>query len=184
MADSAALDFETATTHDITVTATSTDGTTSTQTFTINVMDDLSEIVEPPPEPDLQSEIEAWLNGDPPPSGQELLNRANELFDLAADGNAKARILAAQLLRKAVRERNAEAALAMGRYFDPRVLSPGRLRQRESSNPRNAYRSYRTALKLGAANAAEDLAALKAWAQSEAAGGNADAQRLLENWVD
>ncbi|KJZ21085.1 cadherin repeat domain-containing protein, partial [Pseudoalteromonas fuliginea] len=37
--DASSIDYETATSHSITVVATSTDGSTSTQTFTINVTD-------------------------------------------------------------------------------------------------------------------------------------------------
>ncbi|MDJ0609183.1 MAG: cadherin domain-containing protein [Kiloniellales bacterium] len=43
VADSSLLDYETATSHTVEVTATSTDGTTSTQTFTINLTDDTAE---------------------------------------------------------------------------------------------------------------------------------------------
>ena len=43
VADASQLDYESATTHDIEVTATSTDGSTSTQTYTINLTDDTSE---------------------------------------------------------------------------------------------------------------------------------------------
>jgi hypothetical protein len=72
----------------------------------------------------------------------------------------------------------------MGRYFDPRELSPGRLRQRERPDPSNAYKSYREAKKLGAADATEDLAALKEWAENKAADGDAEAQQLLDAWLD
>ncbi len=43
VADTSLLDFETATSHTVTVQATSTDGSTSTETFTINLTDDTSE---------------------------------------------------------------------------------------------------------------------------------------------
>ena len=43
VADSSLLDYETATSHAVTVTATSTDGSTSTQSFTVNLTDDASE---------------------------------------------------------------------------------------------------------------------------------------------
>ena len=184
VADSAALDYESASNHEVTVTATSSDGSTATAVLTIELTDDTSEVVATPEEPDLRAQIDAWLNGDPTPNGQELLDKANELLDMAAEGNADARSLAAQLLRKAVRQRNGEAALTMGRYFDPRELSPGRLRQRERPDPSNAYKSYRAAKKLGAADATEDLTALKEWAESKAADGDAEAQQLLDAWLD
>ena len=44
VADNSLLDFETATSHTVTVKATSTDGSTSTETFTVNLSDDTSEI--------------------------------------------------------------------------------------------------------------------------------------------
>nr|MDJ0937805.1 cadherin domain-containing protein [Kiloniellales bacterium] len=43
VADSSLLDYETATSHTVTVRATSTDGSTSTETFTVNLSDDTSE---------------------------------------------------------------------------------------------------------------------------------------------
>ena len=43
VADSSLLDFETATSHTVTVQATSTDGSTNSQTFTVNLTDDTSE---------------------------------------------------------------------------------------------------------------------------------------------
>ena len=43
VADTSLLDYETATSHDVTVTATSSDGSTSNETFTINLTDDTSE---------------------------------------------------------------------------------------------------------------------------------------------
>ena len=43
VADASQLDYESATSHDIEVTATSSDGSTSTQTYTINITDDTSE---------------------------------------------------------------------------------------------------------------------------------------------
>ena len=43
VADTSLLDYETATSHDVTVQATSTDGSTSSQTFTVNLTDDTSE---------------------------------------------------------------------------------------------------------------------------------------------
>src|SRR5690606_13903996 len=43
VADASLLDYETATRHTVTVQATSSDGSTSTQTFTVNLTDDTSE---------------------------------------------------------------------------------------------------------------------------------------------
>ena len=43
VADSSLLDYETATSHSVTVTATSDDGSTSTQSFSVSLTDDTSE---------------------------------------------------------------------------------------------------------------------------------------------
>ena len=70
VADTSLIDFETATSHDVTVKATSTDGSTSTQTFTIDVGDinetptDISMTLAPEViETDLSMDFEAGLAG-------------------------------------------------------------------------------------------------------------------------
>ncbi len=68
VADASLLDFETATSHDVTVVATSTDGSTSSQSFTIDLTDDTTE-----------SQVSAVADVD---------GAANSVSESAADGTA------------------------------------------------------------------------------------------------
>ena len=83
------------------------------------------------------------------------------------------------LLEYAADSRNAEAALAVGRYYDPAHKGPsGTIRK----NPETAYEWYQTALAGGEQEAKKVLARLQRWAEEEAAKGSKQALDLLKRW--
>jgi len=95
------------------------------------------------------------------PESPERADAAFLLLEFAADGG------------------NAEAALAVGRYYDPTDETPsGTIRK----NPETAYGWYRDALKGGQENAKANLAQLHSWVEKQASEGSYEARELLNNW--
>ena len=83
------------------------------------------------------------------------------------------------LLEYAAEEGNKEAALAVGRFYDPTHEGPsGSILK----NPSTAYDWYRQAFNGGQTQAAEDLARLRGWVEEQSAQGSRSAQELLERW--
>jgi TPR repeat protein len=83
------------------------------------------------------------------------------------------------LLEFAADAGNPEAALAVGRYYDPTDETPsGTIRK----NPETAYGWYRDALKGGQENAKANLAQLHSWVEKQAGEGSHEARELLNNW--
>ena len=83
------------------------------------------------------------------------------------------------LLEYAADSGNADAALAVGAYYDPSLdLPSGSIRK----DPTRAYEWYQTALAGGQAESKDRLDGLHRWVVASAAGGSADAQVLLETW--
>jgi len=83
------------------------------------------------------------------------------------------------LLEYAAEEGNREAALAVGRFYDPTYEGPsGSILK----NPSTAYDWYREALKGGQAQAPQDLARLRQWVEEQSKQGSRDAQTLLQRW--
>lgn len=83
------------------------------------------------------------------------------------------------LLEYAAEEGNAEAALAVGRYYDPVYGGPsGSIRK----NPETAYEWYQEALAGGQEDAKEYLAKLQQRIQEQATNGSRKAQTLIKRW--
>ncbi len=81
------------------------------------------------------------------------------------------------LLEYAADSGNADAAMAVGAYYDPSLdLPSGSIRK----DPARAYEWYQTALAGGQADSKDRLDGLRRWVVASAAGGSADAQVLLE----
>ena len=83
------------------------------------------------------------------------------------------------LLEYAADSGNAEAALIVGRYYDPTDTAPsGTIRK----SPETAYGWYRDALKGGQEKAKDSLAQLHSWVEKQASDGSSEARELLNNW--
>jgi hypothetical protein len=83
------------------------------------------------------------------------------------------------LLEFAADSGNAEAALAVARYYDPTDQEPsGTIRK----NPEIAYNWYTDALAGGQKNAKIRLAQLRSWVEEQAAQGSIEARELLDIW--
>jgi hypothetical protein len=83
------------------------------------------------------------------------------------------------LLEYAAEEGNQEAALAVGRFYDPTHEGPsGSILK----NPSTAYDWYQEALKGGQEQALEDLARLRKWVEEQSKQGSRSAQELLQRW--
>jgi hypothetical protein len=83
------------------------------------------------------------------------------------------------LLEFAADSRNAEAALAVARYYDPTDKTPsGTIRK----NPETAYGWYTEALAGGQENAKTRLAQLRSWVEEQANQGSYEARELLNTW--
>jgi len=83
------------------------------------------------------------------------------------------------LLEFAADSGNAEAALAVARYYDPTDKGPsGTIRK----NPETAYNWYTEALAGGQENAKIRLAQLRSWVEEQAAQGSIEARELLDIW--
>jgi TPR repeat protein len=83
------------------------------------------------------------------------------------------------LLEYAAENGNAEAALAVGRFYDPSDPgASGTIRK----NPTTAYEWYMKASAGGQKEAREKLSHLRGWLEARATQGSRDAQALLSNW--
>ena len=83
------------------------------------------------------------------------------------------------LLEFAADSGNAEAALAVARYYDPTDKAPsGTIRK----NPETAYGWYTEALAGGQENAETRLAQLRSWVEEQANQGSYEARELLNTW--
>jgi hypothetical protein len=83
------------------------------------------------------------------------------------------------LLEYAAESGNAEAALAVGRFYDPSDPgASGTIRK----NPTTAYEWYMKALAGGESKAQTKLSQLRGWVEAKATQGSKDAQALLNNW--
>jgi len=83
------------------------------------------------------------------------------------------------LLEYAAESGNAEAAMAVGEYYDPSLHLPsGSIRK----NPAHAFEWYQIALEGGHTESRNRLADLRRWVVASAENGAADAQALLETW--
>jgi TPR repeat protein len=83
------------------------------------------------------------------------------------------------LLEFAADSGNAEAALAVARYYDPTDKAPsGTIRK----NPETAYDWYTEALAGGQENAKTRLAQLRSWVEEQANQGSYEARELLNDW--
>jgi hypothetical protein len=83
------------------------------------------------------------------------------------------------LLEYAADSGNAEAALAVARYYDPTDKEPsGTIRK----NPETAYVWYQDALTGGQEKAKNHLAELRRWVEAQAQNGSFEARELLNAW--
>jgi len=83
------------------------------------------------------------------------------------------------LLEFAADSGNAEAALAVARYYDPTDKEPsGTIRK----SPESAYNWYAEALAGGQEKAKNRLAQLRRWVEAQAAQGSIEARELLDIW--
>jgi hypothetical protein len=83
------------------------------------------------------------------------------------------------LLEYAADNGNAEAALAVARYYDPTDEIPsGTIRK----NPAIAFDWYQEALTGGQSESKIYLARLRRWVEEQAQGGSAEAHAVLKNW--
>ena len=83
------------------------------------------------------------------------------------------------LLEYAAESGNAEAALAVGRYYDPADEEPsGSIRK----NPTTAFEWYQEALTKGQKDAHNHLAQLRLWVEEKAKQGSSQAKELLNSW--
>ena len=83
------------------------------------------------------------------------------------------------LLEYAAESGNPEAALSVGRYYDPADDGPsGTIRK----NPATAYEWYLAARDGGQEEAENHLSRLRKWAEEEALKGSSEAWELLDRW--
>ncbi len=96
-------------------------------------------------------------------------------FQAVADGLQGALLL----YEHAAEQNHAAAALKLAEMYDPTRSDPTPLPRRRADK---AYEWYRKAAASGVAEANQRLGALRAWAEREAARGDAEAQALLQDW--
>ena len=83
------------------------------------------------------------------------------------------------LLEYAAEAKHAEAALIVGRYFDPNYTGDvGTI----IKDPEAAYEWYQAALSGGQLQAKNHLSDLRRWVEKEAAQGSIEARELLSSW--
>jgi len=134
--------------------------------------------IKPPPKPTyapdapvLQQARQALREGIAP---AEALAMATALPEKPERADA-----AFLLLEYAAESGNAEAAMAVGEYYDPSLDQPsGSIRK----NPAHAFEWYQIALAGGHTEARNRLTNLRRWVVASAENGSADAQALLETW--
>ena len=83
------------------------------------------------------------------------------------------------LLEYAAEAGNAEAALEVGRYFDPTFKGESGTILKD---PYSAYEWYQLAFSKGRQEAQNHLSNLRQWVEKQAAQGSKQAQELLNNW--
>ena len=83
------------------------------------------------------------------------------------------------LLEYAAEAENGEAALEVGRYFDPTYAGDSGTIVKD---PEHAYDWYRLALSQGVLEADVHLSNLKQWVTKQAAEGSYKSRELLKNW--
>jgi hypothetical protein len=83
------------------------------------------------------------------------------------------------LLEYAAEAGHAEAALIVGRYFDPTSTDDSGTIIKD---PEAAYEWYQVALSGGQAEAQNHLSELRQWVQKEASQGSREAREVLANW--
>ena len=136
------------------------------------------EAIPPPPPPSytpnapvLEKARKALREGITPDAALALANSLPE-----SPERADAAFL---LLEFAADNGNAEAALAVARYYDPTDKTPsGTIRK----NPETAYGWYTEALAGGQKNAETRLAQLRSWVEEQANQGSYEARELLNTW--
>ncbi|MBW1711707.1 MAG: sel1 repeat family protein [Deltaproteobacteria bacterium] len=125
----------------------------------------------PPAATSLNQVREAFKKGLNPDQAMALARSLPETPE-----NADAAFL---LFEYAAESGNAEAALAVGRFYDPASEGPsGSIRK----NPASAYEWYKKAQAGGQKQAEKRLADLRQWAEQKAAEGSLEAKELLANW--
>lgn len=125
-----------------------------------------------PTAPLLEQVREAMRNGIDPDAAVAL---AKSLPDEPERADA-----AFILWEYAAEEGNAEAALIVGRYFDPTYTGDSGTIIKD---PAVAYEWYQTALAGGQPPAKNHLSDLKKWAQQQADQGSGEARALLKEWL-
>ena len=136
------------------------------------------EVIPPPPPPSytpdapvLEQARQALREGISP---EEALALAGSLPESPEKADA-----AFLLLEYAADSGNADAALAVGRYYDPTDKEPsGTIRK----NPQTAYGWYQDALAGGQQKAKPRLAELRRWVEAQATEGSKEARELLNAW--
>ncbi len=136
------------------------------------------ELVEAPPAPSyttdapvLQQVREALAGGISP---AEAVDMAGALPESPERADA-----AFLLLEYAAEAGNTEAALEVGRYYDPTAaIDSGTIRK----NPATAFQWYRTASAGGQPEAEPRMAELVRWARQKAQEGSIEARKLLDRW--
>lgn len=125
----------------------------------------------PPDAPVLEQARKALREGVSPAEAVEL---ADSLPDRPEKADA-----AFLLLEYAADSGNAEAALAVGRYYDPSDDRPSGSIQK---NPLTAREWYERALAGGQGKAKKQLAKLREWAEEKSEKGSLEARELLNTW--
>jgi TPR repeat protein len=125
----------------------------------------------PPDAPVLEKAREALREGIDPAQAVTL---AKSLPDRPERADA-----AFLLLEYAAEMGNPEAALSVGRYYDPADDGPsGTIRK----NPASAYEWYLAARDGGQEEAKNHLSRLRKWVEQEALKGSSEAWELLDKW--
>jgi len=125
----------------------------------------------PPDAPVLEQAREALREGISP---ADAVTMAKALPDRPERADA-----AFLLLEYAAESGNAEAALAVGRFYDPAYEgSSGSIRK----NPTTAFEWYQEALTKGQKQAHNQLAKLRLWVEEKAKQGSSQAKELLNSW--
>lgn len=125
----------------------------------------------PPDAPVLEQAREALREGISP---ADAVTMAKALPDRPERADA-----AFLLLEYAAESGNAEAALAVGRFYDPAYEgSSGSIRK----NPTTAFEWYQEALTKGQKQAHNQLAKLRLWVEEKAKQGSSQAKELLDSW--
>lgn len=140
------------------------------------------------PETEPQTATQEEQQGEPKPQVKPALTQAREHLAGAADpeqslalgkellGEPDGSDAAFLLVEDAAEKGNSEAMLLTGGFYDPADESPsGSI----ITDPAQALAWYKKAKDAGNAGAEARIAALRQWAEAEAAKGNADAKALL-----